>query len=69
MIEYKGYQAQVEFDSQDNVFVGTVVKIKDVLGFHGSSEEELMKAFRDCIDDYLERKRRMVKRSSHLKRT
>lgn len=54
VMEYNGYHARIEYDSQDNIFVGTVLGLNDVLGFHGSSVEELMLAFKDCIDNYLE---------------
>ncbi len=53
MLEYGGYHAKLEFDSDDNIFVGTVFGINDSLSFHGSSIDELKSKFKDCIDDYL----------------
>ena len=41
MLEYKGYHASVEYDAEDNIFVGEVFGITDSLNFHGSSVEEL----------------------------
>lgn len=53
LMEYKGYHAKITFDSEDNIFVGEVVGIKDSLNFHGSSVEELKEMFQQSIDNYL----------------
>ena len=50
---YKGYFAKVEFDSEDHIFVGHVVGIPDIVGFHGASREEFEIAFREAISNYL----------------
>lgn len=54
MMEYKGYHASVEYDAEDNIFVGEVFGIADSLNFHGSSIEELQNMFYQSIDNYLE---------------
>lgn len=53
-LEYKGYHASIEYDSEDNIFVGSVFGIGDSLNFHGTSVEELKKMFQQCIDNYLD---------------
>ena len=53
-MEYKGYHVIVEYDGQDKILVGTVIGLNDMLGFHGTSIEELTVSFRNCIDNYLE---------------
>lgn len=53
MMEYKGYQAIVEFDDEAKLFHGEVIDTNDVITFQGTSVEELEKAFRDSVDDYL----------------
>ena len=45
MMEYKGYHAKIEFDDEDQIFVGQVIGINDSLSFHGSSVEELKESF------------------------
>lgn len=50
---HKGYGARVEFDAEDRVFVGHIVGIRDIVGFHGASVDELEAAFREAVDDYL----------------
>ncbi len=50
---YKGYSARIEFDDEDRIFVGHLVGIRDIVGFHGSSVDELEGAFHEAVDDYL----------------
>lgn len=50
---HNGYSARVEFDAEDRIFVGHVVGIRDIVGFHGESVSELEAAFRESVDDYL----------------
>ena len=54
MLEYKGYHASIEYDAEDNIFVGEVFGISDSLNFHGSSVAELNEMFKESIDNYLE---------------
>jgi len=53
MMEFKGYQGEVEFDSQAGVFHGELINIRDVVTFEGRSVDELEQAFRESVDDYL----------------
>jgi predicted HicB family RNase H-like nuclease len=52
-MNYKGYFARVEFDPDDHIFVGHIMGIRDVVGFHGESVVELDAAFREAVNDYL----------------
>jgi predicted HicB family RNase H-like nuclease len=54
MLRYKGYAGHVEFDDEAGVFHGEVVDLRDVVTFQGQSVEELERAFRDLVDDYLD---------------
>ncbi len=54
VIKYQGYAAHIEFDAEDEVFVGHVLGIADRISFHGESVAELTDAFRVAIDHYLE---------------
>ncbi|OQX12264.1 MAG: antitoxin HicB [Desulfobacteraceae bacterium IS3] len=54
MMEYKGYLSHVEFDSESDIFHGEVTNIRDVITFQGKSVDELRRAFRDSVEDYLE---------------
>ena len=51
---YKGYEGMVEYDEAAKVFTGEVINTRDVITFQGKSVQELQRAFRESIDDYLE---------------
>ena len=46
ILEYKGYQALVEYDRDDDIFVGKVLGINDSLNFHGKNTKELTRMFK-----------------------
>lgn len=52
-MSYKGYAARVEFDPEDRIFVGHLAGVRDIVGFHGASVDELEHAFHEAVDDYL----------------
>ncbi len=54
VLEYKGYSARIEFDAEDEIFVGHIAGIADVVGFHADSVADLKTAFHEAVDDYLE---------------
>jgi predicted HicB family RNase H-like nuclease len=54
MLKYKGYTGYVEFDDEAGIFHGEVLDLRDVITFQGKTVEEIKKAFRDSIDEYLE---------------
>ncbi|NQZ12441.1 MAG: type II toxin-antitoxin system HicB family antitoxin [Algicola sp.] len=53
-LNYKGYTAKVEFDTEDNILFGNLIGIRDTVGFHGESVSELKTAFYEAVDFYLE---------------
>jgi len=53
-MEYKGYIAVLELDSEKRVFHGSVVNTREVIAFQGSSVEELRREFEASVDFYLE---------------
>ena len=54
---YKGYQADIEYDPDDKIFVGKVLGVKDSLNFHGETLDELKYTLQRCIDNYIEMQR------------
>ena len=54
MMEYHGYHAQIEYDAEDEIFVGKVFGLADSLNFHGTSVSELEDMFHQSIDNYLQ---------------
>ncbi len=50
---YKNYAARIEYNEEDSCFIGHILGIHDVVGFHGDSVNELRSAFEEAVDDYL----------------
>ena len=53
MRPYKGYRAAVSFDEDAALFHGEVIGLRDVVTFQARTAEDLSRAFRDSVDDYL----------------
>lgn len=51
---YRGYRARIDFDPDDRIFIGRLAGIQDIAVFHGTTVEELEKAFHETVDHYLE---------------
>jgi predicted HicB family RNase H-like nuclease len=54
VLAYKGYQARVEFDADDGIFIGRIAGIDDNVGFHADNVQALVAAFHEAVEDYLE---------------
>lgn len=52
-ITYRGYTASLDFDPDDNILVGRVLDIDDIISFHGESVETFKAAFHEAVDDYV----------------
>ncbi len=52
-MKYKGYEAIIEYDEEDRLFVGRVINTKDIIVFDGISVDELEQSFQSVIDEYL----------------
>ncbi len=50
---YKGYAAHIGYSDEDELFVGRIVGIKDIITFHGESINEVRDAFHEAVDFYL----------------
>ena len=54
VLKHNGYQARVDFDAEDRIFIGRIVGIDDIVTFHASTVEELEEAFKESLQDYIE---------------
>ena len=54
VLQYKGYAGSVAFDADDKIFHGRVLGIRAIIGFEGTTVEDLEKDFHAGIDDYLD---------------
>jgi predicted HicB family RNase H-like nuclease len=53
VLEYKGYKASIKFDDEDQIIVGRVLDIEDIIIFHGESVTQFEKAFHQSINSYM----------------
>lgn len=51
---YKGYSARAEFDPDDGIFFGRLLGIRDGVTFHADNVADLLAAFHEAVDDYIE---------------
>ena len=51
---HRGYTAEIHYSEEDGCFVGHVINIEDIVGFHGDTDEELRDAFEGMVDFYIE---------------
>ena len=49
----QGYTARVDFDERDNIFVGRVLGVRDIISFHGETVDQLRGEFESAVQDYL----------------
>lgn len=54
VLTYKNFIGSVHFSAEDKVFYGKLEGISDLIMFEGQSVAELIKAFHEAVNDYLE---------------
>jgi predicted HicB family RNase H-like nuclease len=59
IMKYHGYTARIDFESNDDLFVGRLLGMCEPIVFHGASVEELRGDFEFAVDHYLAECRRM----------
>jgi len=52
-MNHRGYTARIDYDDRDGIFVGRVLGIDAIVGFHAESVNQLRSAFEEAVDDYL----------------
>lgn len=53
-LSYKGYTARIDFDDRDNILVGRLLGIKDIIAFHADNVTALREALAEAVEDYIE---------------
>lgn len=53
-MNYKGFTAKIEFSADDNVFVGRLIGIDDIVMFEAETVEGLNGAFQEAVDFHIE---------------
>ena len=54
MFTYKGYVGRIDYDDEAGVFHGEVINTRDIITFQGKSVNELKRALKESVDDYLQ---------------
>lgn len=54
VLKHNGYQARVDFDADDRIFIGRIVGIDDIVTFHANTVDGLLEAFKESLEDYIE---------------
>ena len=54
VLTYKNFIGSVHFSAEDKVFHGKIEGIGDLITFEGQTVSELIKAFHEAVNDYLE---------------
>ena len=54
IMTYKGYTAEIIYSDEDECFIGNIVNIDAISGFHGNTDAELRDAFENMVDLYIE---------------
>lgn len=60
-VEYRGYIGSIEYSSEDHVYHGSLLGIRDLVNYDGTSIEELYKYYQEAVDDYIELKKELEK--------
>ena len=53
ILQYKGYHAKIEFDSEEFVLRGMIEGINDLVNFECEDIKDLEREFHEAVDDYL----------------
>lgn len=57
ILKYKGYEGYVHFSTEDNLYCGWILDIKDLVDYNSETEEDIENQFRLAVDDYIEFKK------------
>ena len=50
---HRSYTARIDYDERDNIFVGRLLGIRAIIGFHADNVADLRAEFEKAVDDYI----------------
>lgn len=53
-LKYKGFIGSVQFSSEDELFWGKIIGIRDSVTFEGTTVAALKKDFKEAVEDYID---------------
>lgn len=57
ILKYKGYEGCVHFSTEDNLYYGWILGIKDLVDYNSETEDDIENQFRLAVDDYIDFKK------------
>lgn len=54
LLEYKGYHAKIEYDTEDHSLRGKIEGIRDLVNFESDNTLSIEEEFHNAVDDYLD---------------
>jgi predicted HicB family RNase H-like nuclease len=54
-LNYKGFLGSVTFSAKDDILYGKIECIEDLILFEGGSVSEIKNAFKEAVEDYIEK--------------
>lgn len=57
ILKYKGYEGYVHFSTEDNLYYGRILGVKDLVDYNSETEDDIENQFRLAVDDYIEFKK------------
>jgi predicted HicB family RNase H-like nuclease len=52
-LSYKGYTARIDFDARDDIFIGRILGVRDIISFHSETTQGLRRELEIAVNDYL----------------
>jgi len=52
-MDYKGFTARIEYDGEDEVFVGGLLGLRAIVSFHADTVAKLKREMRVAVDEYV----------------
>ena len=52
-LNYKAYTARIDFDARDDIFIGRIPGVRDMISFHSETAQGLRHEFELAVEDYL----------------
>ncbi|MRJ20892.1 hypothetical protein FRT60_11195 [Pseudomonas haemolytica] len=56
-LQYQGYTGSIEYSAEDNCLFGRLLYISALVSYEGQTEQALEAAFREAVNDVLNRER------------
>lgn len=56
-LKYKGYEGSIEYSTEDKVYHGKILNVKDLVDYNSETEDDIENQFHLAVDDYIDFKK------------